>query len=114
MVGQVARRSLEAAGLVVLREQIADRVLDQVDQRVGAPGRDARHVTQGDLDGIPIRLLAHSGNHVRHNSMPSTCSPAAISRSAIRPAPSRGCVDQFEICIERYRHTVLHERQMIR
>jgi hypothetical protein len=70
MVGQVARRSLEAADLVVLRKQIADRVLDQVDQPVGAPGRDARHVTQGDLDGIPIRLLAHSGNHVRDNLMP--------------------------------------------
>jgi len=62
--GQVAGGVLEAANLVVLRQQIADRVVDQVDQPVGAPGTDARHVTHGDLDRVPVRLLAHPVNHV--------------------------------------------------
>ena len=64
VVGQVFGGVLEASDLVVLREQIADRVEDQVDEAVPPSGADAGHVADGHLDVRAARLVAHAVDHV--------------------------------------------------
>jgi hypothetical protein len=59
-----SRRGGSHPDLVVLGEQIADGVVDEVDQPVGASGRDAGHVAHGHLEVVAVRLLAHPVNHV--------------------------------------------------
>src|SRR5262249_10126112 len=55
---------LEAADLVVLGEQIADRVVDEVDQAVAAAGTGAGHVADDYIDGGAAGLFTHPVHHV--------------------------------------------------
>ena len=56
---------LEAPHLVVLGEQVADGVIHQVDEAVGASGGDAGHVTDRHLEDVAAWLLPHPLDHVR-------------------------------------------------
>src|SRR5262249_19335153 len=62
---QVAGGVLEAADLVVLGEQVADGVVDEVDQPVAPPGGGPGHVAGCHLDGVAAGLFAHPVYHVR-------------------------------------------------
>ena len=72
IVGQMASGVLEAADLVLLREQVPDRVVDEVDQAVGTLGADARHVADGHLDPSPPGFSRIRSTMSCDSSMPST------------------------------------------
>jgi hypothetical protein len=55
----------EAAHLLVLGEQVEQRVEDQVDERVAALDRNVREVADRDGEGVPARLRPEPVHHRR-------------------------------------------------
>jgi hypothetical protein len=64
VVAQVSSCVLKAPNLVVLSEQVADRVVDEIQQPVPTSGADTGRVTDDHADLVAARFLAHPVDHV--------------------------------------------------